>query len=292
MKILDFKTLSISMRIPTDQEWDLLMDVTHEDDVLSHWKKIYSWVNDKENKYDLPASPRAVRGYYSARGWLSYSAANQLVGVGFRPAVDLEPGALSSDIRDGESVVIGTLYMDGKPVRVPQRPTWDGDIAAYVPGAKLEMRSALDDPLYQVKAFNIGGNILVADRNLLKRISYADLEDQSFGLSCVEAAFIQIPVDDGFTHTNIRQVMDSLPKGKQYIPVTITGNSSFAFGLVAADAFDEKLDTVNEHGTHDSRYPDYEEAIREILDDINKESPTGLYDILGVKTRIMYAKNI
>ena len=292
MEKINAKAEKITMRIPTDQEWNLLMDVTHEDDALSHWKKMYSWVNDKENKYDLPASRRAVRGYYSARYWYINRATNQYVSVGFRPAVDLEPGVLSSDIRDGESAVIGTLYMDGKPVRVPQNPTWDGDIAAYVPGAKLEMRPALENPAYQVKAIKVADDVFVADRNLLKHISYEYLENQPFGLSCVEAAFIQIPIDDGFTHTNIRQVMDSLPKGKQYIPVTITGNSSFAFGLVAADAFDEKLDTVNEHGTHDSRYPDYEEAIREILDDINKESPTGLYDILGVKTRIMYAKNI
>lgn len=63
-------------------------------------------------------------------------------------------------------------------------------------------------------------------------------------------------------------------------------------GLWKKDAFDEKLDTVNEHGTFDSRYPNYEKAIKAILDDVNKKSPTGLYNILGVKTRIMYAKNI
>ena len=176
MKILDFKTLSISMRIPTDQEFDRLMDVTHEDDSLSHWKKMYSWVNDKENRYGIPASARAVRGYGSARFWSYRNATYQNVTVGFRPAVDLEPGALSSDIRDGESVVIGTLYMDGKPVRVPQNPTWDGDIAAYVPGAKLEMRPVLDDPAYQVTAIKVADGVFVVDRALLKNISYEDIE--------------------------------------------------------------------------------------------------------------------
>ena len=176
MEKINAKAEKITMRIPTDQEWDLLMDVTHEDDSLSHWNKMFSWVNDKENKYDLPASCRAVRGYSSARLWYNYFASNLYVGVGFRPAVDLEPGALSSDIRDGESVVIGTLYMDGKPVRVPQRPIWDGDITDYIPGAKLEMRPALDDPAYQVTAIMVDVGVAVADRNLLKCISYVDIE--------------------------------------------------------------------------------------------------------------------
>ena len=174
-KIIE-KNVIPAMRIPTDQEWDLLMDVTHEDDVLSHWKKMYSWVNDKENRYGIPASARAVRGYGSARFWSYRNATYQNVTVGFRPAVDLEPGALSSDIRDGESVVIGTLYMDGKPVRVPQKPTWDGDIMDYTPNAKLELRPALEDPAYQVTAIMVDVGVAVADRNLLKCISYEDLE--------------------------------------------------------------------------------------------------------------------
>lgn len=108
----------------------------------------------------------------------------------------------------------------------------------------------------------------------------------------VEAAFIQFPVDGGLTHANIRQVMDALPGGKEYIPITISGEFSSAFGFVAADTFDEKLDVINEHGTPDSHYPEYEAAIRAILDDVNKESPTGVYDILDVHTRIMYAADI
>lgn len=36
MKALDLKTAGISMRIFADQEYDRLMDVTHEDNALSH----------------------------------------------------------------------------------------------------------------------------------------------------------------------------------------------------------------------------------------------------------------
>lgn len=165
-----------AMRIPTDQEWDLLMDITHEDDTLSHWKDMFSWVNDKDNKHGLPASYRAVRGCHSARYWNSYHASTQYVVVGFRPAFDLSSGALPSDIQDGKPVVIGTLYMDGVPVRVPQDPTYVGDIADFVPGAKLVMGPALDDPAYQVTAIKVADGVFVADRALLKNISYEDIE--------------------------------------------------------------------------------------------------------------------
>lgn len=237
MKVVDLKMPSISMRIPTDQEYNLLMDVTHEDNALSHWKRMCSWVNDTDNKYNLPAAYRASRGYYSARSWNYFSASFRSVSLGFRPAFVLNTDTLDSEPKPGEMVVIGTLYMGGEPIRVPENPTWDGDIADYIPGAKLEMRPALDDPAYQVTAIKVADGVLVANRNLLKCISYEDLENQPPDLSDIEAVFIQIPIDDGFTHANIQQVTDALPEGKEYIPVTIAGNSSFAFGLMEKRRF-------------------------------------------------------
>lgn len=186
------KTNCLSMRIPTDQEFDLLMDMTHEDDSLSHWGKMFSWVNDEENKYKFPASLRAVRGCHSARGWNYYRAANRRVNVGFRLAFDLEHGSLPPDIQDGEPVIIGTLFMDDAPVRVPQNPAYDGDITDYIPDAKLEMRPALDDPAYQVTAIKVADGVFVADRILLKNISYEDIEQSLAGANHCPAA----PSDD------------------------------------------------------------------------------------------------
>ena len=175
MHILDFKKANLSMRIPTNLEWDLLMDVTNEDDMLSHWKGMFTWVEDEENRYRLPTFRRAVRGYGSARFWSYRNATYQNVTVGFRPAVDLEHGALPPDFKNGETVVVGTLYMDDIPVRVPQKPTYNGDIADYIPGAKLEIRPALDDPDYQVTGILVDGSF-IADRCLLKEISYMNIE--------------------------------------------------------------------------------------------------------------------
>lgn len=163
------------IRIMSDTEWNRLVELTGGDDEKMHWKGIFSHVDDTENKYSLPAVSRASRGCNSARGWNLYSASFRDVYLGFRPAIDLDTGALPSDIKEGNAVIIGTLYMNGSPVHVPQNPTWDGDIEDYIPGAKLEMRETLDDPAYQVTGIMDGDKVYV-DRNLLKNISYEDAE--------------------------------------------------------------------------------------------------------------------
>ena len=165
----------MKMRIPTTEEWDKFMDVVCEDNSRSHWENILSWVNDSdfEKKY---LSYRAFRGCPSARHWLWDTASRRCEYVGFRPAFDiLETDTLVSGLRDGDIVTIGTLYMRGKPVKVPQAPTYDGDISNYILGAKLEMREALTDPAYQVTAIRVG-NVLIADRCLVRNISYNDIQ--------------------------------------------------------------------------------------------------------------------
>ncbi len=165
---------NFKMRIPTDEEYDRLVEVTGGDNDKMHWDHMASWVNDErsvDNKY------QTGRGYRSARLWRRTSASSRILTLGFRPAFDaLHSDALALDLKDGDSVIIGTLYMDGKPVKVPQDPTWKGDITIYIPGAILEIQEALDDPAYQVRAIKTG-NVLVCDRCLLKWISYTDIAD-------------------------------------------------------------------------------------------------------------------
>jgi ribA/ribD-fused uncharacterized protein len=160
------------VRLPTCKEWDVMMDII--DDSKAHWALMYSWCqNETANRM----SYRAVRGWVSARGWDDYYATYRNVNVGFRPVFEVRnTGNLVSD---GKFVTVGTLYMDGQPVRIPQNPTWDGDIADYAPGAKLEFRPALDDPAYQIQTIRVG-SVLIADRVLLKNISWWDLEKQGF----------------------------------------------------------------------------------------------------------------
>ena len=164
------------IRIPTNQEYDILVDITCGDNAKMHWHDMFSWTNDEKGKYDLPSSRRVVRGYYSARGWNGYYATSQGMYVGFRPAVDiLGTDALASDLKEGATTVMGTLYMNGEPVRVPQDPVCSGDVTKYKPGALLEMRKALDNPTYQVTGICVG-NAIISDRVLVNMISYEEAE--------------------------------------------------------------------------------------------------------------------
>lgn len=172
----------MKIRIPTNKEYDKLVELTGSNNEKMHWKNIFSWVNDTENDYNLDSLYRARRGHYSARYRSNRSAPTRDVHLGFRPACELDTDTIIVDTKTGDLVVIGTLYMDGKPVKVPQNPTWNGDITDYIPGAKLEMREALDDPAYQAAGIYIGNGIAVADRILLKSISYQDIETTSINL--------------------------------------------------------------------------------------------------------------
>lgn len=151
-----------------------MMDITHENNDITHWENMFSWVHDQDFERIHPLY-RARRGYYSARCWYYYSAAHQHVNVGFRPAIDgLNTDALAPD--ENGVAVIGTLFMGSKPVKVPMNPVWNGDITSYIPDASLEMRAPLDDPAYQVKGIVLDDGGVIVDRVLLSRISYEEIE--------------------------------------------------------------------------------------------------------------------
>ena len=160
------------MCLPTCEEWDQMVDIVDGDDAVMHWRKMFSWCQDMDKDYP---TGRTTRGYYSARLWGYNSTSYRYVNLGFRPV--FEPLNTDSLNSDGAIVVAGTLYMNGNPVIIPASPTWYGDIADYIPGAKLEFGPPLNDPAYQVKAIKVG-DVLIADRVLLKNISWDDLHIQ------------------------------------------------------------------------------------------------------------------
>lgn len=161
----------LKIRLPTCTEYDQLADTVKEDNGVMHWKGIYSWCQDADPNW---ASFRTVRGWVSARSWDYYIASDRYVYVGFRPAfeiLDFDPM-----LSDGTIVTVGTLYMNGQPVKVPQNPVWNGDVPGYIPGTKLELREVLDDADYQVRAIKVG-SILIADRVLVKNINWFSVPD-------------------------------------------------------------------------------------------------------------------
>ena len=167
------KPLRLSkVRLPTCEEYDSLAKAVKESNDIMHWESMYSWCQDT----DPDCAPyRAIRGYPSADTGTTLDAPYRYVGVGFRPTVEiLDPDILGPD---GTIVMVGTLYMDDEPVRVPQNPVWNGDIPDYIPGTRLELGAPIQDAAYQVQAIKVG-NILIADRVLIKNISWDDLHKQ------------------------------------------------------------------------------------------------------------------
>ena len=88
-------------------------------------------------------------------------------------------------------------------MRIPQNPTDDGDIPDYVPGTTLELRETLEDPAYQVQAIRVG-SVLIADRVLLKNISWNDIQ---------EALGSKRPV---FTTPTVSEIIATALKGAGY----------------------------------------------------------------------------
>lgn len=159
-----------------DNEWDTLMDAFQENNELLHWKHIYSLC--QENGYNLTLY-RVRRGFSSARFWGCSYASRQGVFLGFRPVLEpLETDTLSTII-DGSILQFGTLYMDDVALANPKIPIWDGDIPDYVPNTMLQIGDTSSDEERQIRWVK-WRNILVADRNILKNISWEKLNTFGF----------------------------------------------------------------------------------------------------------------
>ena len=90
--------------VPQSNEWDTMLN--KNSGYIQNWNKMYSWGQDTSS---VAKSYRAVRGYISARYWISCNAALSLPYLGFRPVLEvLNPDTLGSD---GLKVV--TLDLNG-----------------------------------------------------------------------------------------------------------------------------------------------------------------------------------
>lgn len=162
------------VRIPTKEEWLALITVTGGNDDVLHWGSIDSWCQNTD-----PKNPgcRIVAGREQHDSFGSENVLSRFEDLGFRPAFEVEN---SDDLGpDGTIITVGTLVMNSKPVKVPENPAWDGDIPNYVPGASLAFETDPRAAGRQVQAIKIG-NILIADRVLMARISWLDIT-RNFG---------------------------------------------------------------------------------------------------------------
>lgn len=174
----------IPMRFPTTKEYNLLRRVTNEENEKMHWEDMYTFIRKPKElsaASEIPPIPdflEIARGGMEAGYWITCTHEDQSLSVGFRPTISTVslPHLNGTELNIGDSVVMGTLYMDGNPVKVPTNPTATGDMTAYQRGSRLALRYDCDDPSYQITGIYVGRSRIVADRCILNNISYADLE--------------------------------------------------------------------------------------------------------------------
>ena len=78
---------------PQSNEWDRILD--KNGGYIKNWVEMFSWGQDTASE---DASFRAVRGYFSARYWISYATTDSAPNLGFSPVLEvLNPGTLGSD---------------------------------------------------------------------------------------------------------------------------------------------------------------------------------------------------
>lgn len=190
------------MRIPTKNEWDILCAVY---DIL------------QEQQFDV-RSPSLLEGELCGRlavwsvdrdfilpGWLSWNKylnreKYSEVSKGcswdddsgyFRPAFELTTDdiyeIMSYEI--GKAYVIGTLYMEGKPVRITTGDApievscnkrgvklyEDPPIEHYEFTSILELGEPREDPQYQIMGIYIGDGVFISRDILLDKMSYSDV---------------------------------------------------------------------------------------------------------------------
>ena len=90
--------------VPQSNEWDTMLN--KDSGYIQNCNGMFSWGQDVSSG---GASHRAVRGYYSARYWSSYDAADSNPRVGFRPVLEV----LNSDTLGSGELKVVTLDLGG-----------------------------------------------------------------------------------------------------------------------------------------------------------------------------------
>ena len=166
--------MEFEARMPTLVEWKRLVEITGGgDDEKMHWPEMYSWCEDVDKHNPAPL---VIWGYFSPLHEINCSPMVSHSRVGFRPVfAPLDP----DPAENGTVVPITTLYLNGRPTRVPTNPMENGNIQKFQTGSRFEFGDMLDIPAFQIQAIKVDG-VYIADRNLLCDISWNDLKAQGF----------------------------------------------------------------------------------------------------------------
>lgn len=168
------RLLKVGNKEGVPNEWDDLLNDLGEANGLLHWEEMFFWGQESSQKY---AAYRAYRGYSSARSWGNYSASFRYVFIGFRPVLEPLAPEMPQPDQDGHVIQMGSLYMNEEALFNPKNPIRGGDIPDYIVDAALRIGDSDQNPAKQIQWVQ-WRKILVADRVLLKRVSWDDLNRQ------------------------------------------------------------------------------------------------------------------
>ena len=90
--------------VPQSNEWDTMLN--KDSGYIQNWNGMYSWGQDA---FSGGGSYRAIRGYNSARIWVSINAAYSSPDVGFRPVLEV----LNADTLGPDGLKVVTLDLGG-----------------------------------------------------------------------------------------------------------------------------------------------------------------------------------
>ncbi len=170
-------------------DWDCILAHLEDTEQLN-WRYIWSWCQEAVGSDDpdrtlseklSPPDHRLVRGCVRSNSSSVAHVNARGSHLGFRPILEpVNPETLEpdldrwADLPDGESIPLCSLYIDDVPIYIPQAPTDEGDIPDYTPGSRIHLGWMDGDPAKHVHMIKCGP-IFVADRNLLKNVSWDDL---------------------------------------------------------------------------------------------------------------------
>lgn len=163
----------VRMRNIASNEYNKLCDVTDEDNDIMHWGIIYSITDTVQDEAYHKAS-----GYCSAKDTKEIFEVSYSENYGFRPAFEASHLNDCAGLKAGSVVVMGTLYVGNDPIKVPTIPVWKGNITDYTKNylqhdsPAFILRTALNDPDYQMRAVYVGNGLFICDRCMLSNISW------------------------------------------------------------------------------------------------------------------------
>ena len=97
---------------PSNNEWDRILN--KNSGYIQNWNEMYSWGQDTVS---FDASGRAVRGYSSARYWISNYAMDFSPRLGFRPVLEV----LNADTLGSDGLEVVTLDLGGGTLGIAPR---------------------------------------------------------------------------------------------------------------------------------------------------------------------------